>query len=82
MQVIHSRRIIGLLLVAALLAGCTIHRPTIREYNTDQSGRVSVTNVTEEQYWKERVDERIAAEMAKEKPEAGYDTWQNYWRWS
>jgi hypothetical protein len=80
MQTIHSRRIIALLLVAILLVGCGGHR-TIREYRTDQGGRVSVTNVTEEQYWKERVDERIAAEIAKEKPEAGYDTWQNYWRW-
>jgi len=80
MQTIHSRRIIALLLVAILLVGCGGHR-TIREYRTDQGGRVSVTNVTEEQYWKERVDERIAAEIAKEKPEAGYETWQNYWRW-
>jgi hypothetical protein len=69
------------MLAANLLTGCEIHRRTIREYNTDQSGRTSVSNVTEEQYWKERVDERIAAEIAKEKPEAGYETWQNYWRW-
>jgi len=80
MQTIHSRRIIALLLVAIFMVGCGGHR-TIREYRTDQGGRVSVTNVSEEQYWKERVDERIAAEIAKEKPEAGYDTWQNYWRW-
>src|SRR5438270_12609100 len=81
MQKIHSRRTVGLLLVATLLVGCAIHRPTIREYRTDANGGMSVSNVTEEQYWKERVDERIAAEIAKEKPEAGYDTWQNYWRW-
>jgi len=81
MQKIHSRRITAVLLVAILLAGCEIHRRTIREYHTDQAGQVSVSNVTEEQYWKEKVDERIAAEIAKEKPEAGYDTWQNYWRW-
>src|ERR1700758_4459766 len=81
MQKIHSRRIVVLLLVTTLLLGCEIHRRTIREYRTEQGGRVSVANVTEEQYWKERVDERIAAEIAKEKPEAGYDTWQNYWRW-
>ena len=37
--------------------------------------------LSEDEYWKERVDERIAAEIKKEKPEAGYDTWQNYWRW-
>jgi hypothetical protein len=76
-----SRRIILILLVVSFLPACAIHRPTIREYNTDQGGRVSVANVTEDQYWKERVDERIAAEIAHEKPEAGYDTWQNYWRW-
>jgi hypothetical protein len=81
MQKIHSRRNVGLLLVATLLVGCAIQRPTIREYRTDETGRAGVANVTEEQYWKERVDERIAAEIAKEKPEAGYDTWQNYWRW-
>ena len=80
MQSIHSRRIIVLLLVASLLVGCRSRR-TIREYRTDEAGRTTLTNVTEEQYWKERVDERIAAEIAKEKPEAGYDTWQNYWRW-
>jgi hypothetical protein len=80
MQTIHSRRIIGLLLIATLLIGCGSHR-TIRQYRTDEAGRTTVSNVSEEQYWKERVDERIAAEIAKEKPEAGYDTWQNYWRW-
>jgi hypothetical protein len=76
-----SRRLIAVVLLAAFLPACEFHRRTIREYNTDTTGRVSVTNVTEEQYWKERVDERIAAEIAKEKPESGYDTWQNYWRW-
>ena len=76
-----GRRLIAVLLVVTFLPACEIHRRTIREYNTDRSGRTSVSNVTEEQYWKERVDERIAAEVAKEKPEAGYDTWQNYWRW-
>jgi hypothetical protein len=80
MQTIHSRQIIGLLLIATLLIGCGSHR-TIRQYRTDEAGRTTVSNVSEEQYWKERVDERIAAEIAKEKPEAGYDTWQNYWRW-
>lgn len=74
-------RLIAVLLLATFLPACEIHRRTIREYNSDRSGRVSVTNVTEEQYWKERVDERIAAEIAHEKPESGYDTWQNYWRW-
>src|SRR5256886_14369318 len=78
---IRSRHLIATLLLAALLPACDVHRRTIREYHTDQGGRVSVSNVTEEEYWKERVDERIAAEIAKEKPEAGYDTWQNYWRW-
>jgi hypothetical protein len=81
MQTIHSQRIIVLLLVATLLMGCAIHPRTIREYRTDAGGRTTMNNVTEEQYWKERVDERIAAEIAKEKPEAGYDSWQNYWRW-
>lgn len=75
------RRIIAALLVASFLPACDIHRRTIREFHTDQAGHTSMSNVTEDQYWKERVDERIAAEVAHEKPEAGYDTWQNYWRW-
>jgi hypothetical protein len=78
---IPSRRIIGALLVGTFLPACDLRRPTIREYHTDHAGTVAVTNVSEDQYWKERVDERIAAEIAHEKPEAGYDTWQNYWRW-
>ena len=81
MSKISLPRIVAALLVVAFLPACEIHHRTIREYNTDRSGHVSVTNVTEDAYWKERVDERIAAEMAHEKPEAGYDTWQNYWRW-
>ena len=81
MRRISTQLLVEYLLVGTLLSGCAVHKPTIREYNTDQAGRVNVTNVTEEQYWKERVDERIAAEINKEKPEAGYDTWQNYWRW-
>jgi hypothetical protein len=80
-MLILSRRLIAVLLVASVLPACEIHHQTIREYNTDQSGHTSMRNVTEDQYWKERVDERIAAEVAHEKPEAGYDTWQNYWRW-
>jgi hypothetical protein len=78
---ILTQRLIAVLLLATFLPACEIHKRTIREYNTDRTGRTSVSNVTEEQYWKERVDERIGAEIAKEKPEAGYDTWQNYWRW-
>jgi len=81
MQRIHSR-IVGSLLVAVLLVGCIeFHRRTICEYGTVQAGQTTVRNVTEEQYWKEKVDERIEAEIKKEKPESGYDTWQNYWRW-
>lgn len=81
MLTMRSQRIIAALLVAAFLPACAIHSPTIREYNADASGHVAVKTVTEDVYWKERVDERIKAELAHEKPEAGYDTWQNYWRW-
>ena len=69
MRTFHLSRIIALALIVALLWGCGGQR-TIREYRTDQSGGTTVTNVTEEQYWKEKVDERIAAEIAKEKPES------------
>ncbi|HEY6070827.1 MAG TPA: hypothetical protein VIU85_05565 [Chthoniobacterales bacterium] len=78
---IRSHRVVSAFLVLIFLPACAIHPPTIREYSTDPGGRTSMKTVTEEEYWKERVDERIAAEIAKEKPEAGYDTWQNYWRW-
>ena len=81
MQKIRTQTIAGLLLATIVSSGCGIHRPTIREYRAGEGGQVHVANVTEDEYWKERVDERIAAEIAKEKPEAGYDTWQNYWRW-
>src|SRR6266545_3272130 len=81
MRTIHLRRVIAIMLIPVLLAGCEIHRRTIREYRTDETGRTTMNTVTEEQYWKEKVDERIAAEIAKEKPESGYDSWQNYWRW-
>jgi hypothetical protein len=81
MRMLRIQVVSGLMLAGILLSGCEFHRRTIREYRTERGGRVSVSNVTEEQYWKERVDERIAAEIAHEKPEAGYDTWQNYWRW-
>jgi len=80
MRTIHLRRGLAVVLMSALLAGCGSHR-TIREYRTDAAGHATISNVSEDQYWKERVDERIAAEIAKEKPESGYDTWQNYWRW-
>jgi hypothetical protein len=81
MQRLSRQLVVALLLVATFLSGCEIHKRTIREYQTDQSGRTSAKNVTEEEYWKERVDERITAEIKKQPPEAGYDTWQNYWRW-
>ena len=80
MPINYLRPMVALALIVALLSGCGGHR-TIREYRTDPAGGTVITNVTEEQYWKEKVDERIAAEIAKEKPESGYDTWQNYWRW-
>lgn len=78
-MLVRSQRLITILLLTAFFPGCT--KQTIREYQTDQSGRTVMKTVSEDEYWKERVDERIAAEIKKEKPEAGYDTWQNYWRW-
>ena len=79
-MLVRSRRLIVILLLAAFFPGCAIHNPTIREYQTDQSGQTRMKTVTEDQYWKERVDERIESEIKKEKPEAGYDSWQNYWQ--
>jgi len=73
-------RITTLLLLAALLVGCEIHPRTIREYRAGPGGTATVANVTEDQYYKERVDERIAAELKGEKPEA-YGTWREYYQW-
>jgi hypothetical protein len=81
MPSIRLQRFISTLLVLAFMPACAVHNPTIREYSTNPGGQTTMKTVTEEEYWKERVDERIAAEIKKEKPEAGYDTWQNYWRW-
>jgi len=54
------------LLVAALFAGCAIHRP--RSGNITPTGRSNQRlECDEEQYWKERVDERIAPNC-EEKP--------------
>jgi hypothetical protein len=76
----RKHQMIAALLCGVLLAGCEIHPRTIREYRTTSTGQVVASDVTEDQYWKERVDERIAREIKGEKPES-YGTWPDYYHW-
>ena len=81
MEVVATARLIVALLIAAALFGCEIHPRTIREYRAGPAGTATLVNVSEDQYWKERVDERIANELKREKPEGGHQTWKDYWQW-
>jgi hypothetical protein len=76
----EKHRLIAALLIAALIAGCDIHPRTIREYHAGPGGQMTVSDVTEDQYWKERVDERIAKEIKGERPES-HETWADYYHW-
>jgi hypothetical protein len=73
-------RTVAALLAVASLVSCEIHQRTIREYRAGPEGTVSVVNVTEDEYWKGQVDQRIAAELEGKKPEA-HETWQAYYQW-
>ena len=81
MEIVRTVRLTTALLIAASIVGCEIHPRTIREYRVGPGGARTISDVNEEQYWKERVDERIANELAGKKPEAPQETWSDYWRW-
>lgn len=77
-----ATNLISLFLIGAIgswSAGCDKPR-TVREYSVGATGSPTMKNVTEEEYWKEQVDERIALEAAGKKPE-GYESWQEYYQW-
>ena len=80
MKISTTGRIALALSVATVLASCEIHQRTIREYRAGPQGTVTVANVTEDEYWKGQVDQRIAAEQEGKKPEA-HETWQEYYQW-
>ena len=80
MKISMTGRIGLALCVATLLASCEIHQRTIREYRAGPEGTVTVANVTEDEYWKGQVDQRIAAELEGKKPEA-HETWPEYYQW-
>ena len=66
------------LLSGFLITGCS---SGFTEWRADSNGHVTkVGTYTGDEYWKHLVDERISAELAGEKPEAGDPTWEVYWR--
>ena len=71
--------IIAVSLISGSLIGCS--RQLIREYSGGPGQLVSISDITEDEYWKRRVDEHIAAEIAGQEPEAGYATWREYYQW-
>lgn len=71
------RKVIALLIVTSLL-GCT---HDVVEYRNEPESGVSVNRITQDQYWKRQVDDHIRAELAGQEPEAGYETWREYYAW-
>ncbi len=80
MKISITGRVVVALSITASLVSCEIHQRTIREYRSGPEGSVTVVNVTEDEYWKSQVDQRIAAEVEGKKPEA-HETWQAYYQW-
>jgi hypothetical protein len=81
MKNILPLRITAIALAGASLIGCEFHPRTIQEYAAGAGGHVTVKNVSEDEYWKEQVDQRIAAEVQGEKPDPPHETWKDYWEW-
>jgi hypothetical protein len=74
----HRIAILSLLSVTTM--GCS---STVTEYRLDSHRRVtSVQKLTPDESWKHTEDDRIAAEAAGRKPDAGIKTWREYWKWS
>ncbi len=64
--------------MTALLIGCT---QRVIEYRADPESGVSVSKLSQDEYWKRQVDDHIKAEVAGQQPEAGYETWREYYEW-
>ena len=75
-----AHRLVALSILSAGLIGCS---STVIEYSLDSHGKVTgVQRLSPDDSWKRTEDERIAAEAAGRKPEAGIKTWREYWKWS
>jgi len=72
------RKVPALLIMTALLIGCT---QRVIEYRADPESGVSVSKLSQDEYWKRQVDDHIKAEVAGQQPEAGYETWREYYEW-
>ncbi len=72
------RKVPALLIMTALLIGCT---QRVIEYRADPESGVSVSKLSQDEYWKRQVDDHIKAEVAGQQPEAGYETWREYYQW-
>jgi len=72
------RIIIIALFAGLLLTGCS---SGFTEWRVDLNGQMTkVGTFTDDDYWKRLVDQRISAELAGQKPEAGSPDWEHYWR--
>ena len=72
------RKVLASLITTALLIGCT---QRVIEYRADPESGVSVSKLSQDEYWKRQVDDHIKAEVAGQQPEAGYETWREYYEW-
>jgi hypothetical protein len=72
--------LITLGIAVLLCSGC---RTKVVEYKTDSSGHLHyVGTLTPDESWKQIEKARIDAEVAGEHPDAGKQTWKEYWQWS
>src|SRR6266550_2456655 len=55
------RKVPALLIMTALLIGCT---QRVIEYRADPESGVSVSKLSQDEYWKRQVDDHIKAEVA------------------
>ena len=71
-------KVLVLLIITASLTSCA---QRVIEYRADPESGVTVSKLTQDEYWKRHVDDHIRAELAGQEPEAGYETWREYYQW-
>src|SRR5205814_8928066 len=71
-------KVLVLLIITASLTGCA---QRVIEYRAVPESGVTVSKLTEDEYWKRHVDDHISAELAGQEPEAGYETWRDCYHW-
>ena len=79
MRRIIAARILTVSFISASLIGCT--QRIITEYRAEPGNSVSISKLTQDEYWKRQVDDHIRAELAGQDPEGGHDTWRAYYEW-